>query len=53
MASSVNYFPDPEGKPIFFLTDLSEHSANIRKDGRVSFLVAEESDLVFSHISNS
>ena len=36
----MQYVLDDRGRPITFLSDLAEHTKNIRRDGRASMLVA-------------
>ncbi len=38
-ASLVGYAPDAAGRPVLLLSDLSEHTANLRADPRASLLV--------------
>jgi len=39
-ASAVQFVLDDRGAPVMFLSDLAEHTKNIRRDGRASVLVS-------------
>lgn len=42
--TAVSYLTDQEARPFFLISRLAEHTRNIEQDGRVSFLVYEQSN---------